>query len=259
MLAIHLFPCLSDNYGYLVHDGDAGVTAAVDTPDAEAVQAALGERGWRLDCILNTHHHWDHTGGNLALKQATGCRVYGPAAEDGRIPGLDHALQDGERFDFGGHAVEVLHTPGHTRGHVVYHFPAEAVVFTGDTLFSLGCGRLFEGTAAEMWNSLQRLRQLPPATRVYCGHEYTLANAGFALQVEADNAALRRHAEQARAQRQRQQPTLPSCIALERQANPFLRADEADVQRAVGMEGADAVAVFAELRRRKDNYVPGPP
>ncbi len=251
---IHMFPCLTDNYGFLLHEPRAGLTAAVDTPDAEAILGALGERGWRLTHILNTHHHWDHAGGNLRLKEATGCEIIAPRREAEHIPGFDRTVDDGAEFCLGALRVRVLHTPGHTLGHVVYHLPEAEVVFVGDTLFSLGCGRLFEGSAEQLWGSLQRLLELPDATRVYCAHEYTLANARFALTVEPDNPALRARVEQVRALRARDASTIPTTLGQERRTNPFLRPDSEEVCLRLGLSGAPVAQVFAELRRRKDHF-----
>ncbi len=253
-LEVHQFPCLSDNYGYLLHDPDSGLTAAIDTPDSDAILAALADRGWTLSHIFNTHHHADHAGGNLALKAATGCTVVGCAADAARIPGLDRPVADGDSFDFGGHRIEVLETPGHTVGHVVYHVPDQAIAFVGDTLFAMGCGRLFEGSAEQMWSSLSRLMRWPDQTRVYCAHEYTLANGKFALSVDPDNRDLKARMEEVVARRSKGQPTVPTSMALEKRTNPFLRAADAALAAHIGMAGRAPVEVFAETRRRKDEF-----
>jgi hydroxyacylglutathione hydrolase len=195
-LEIHQFACLSDNFGVLVRDAKAGVTASIDAPDASAVAAALKEKGWKLTHILTTHHHGDHTAGNLALKSETGCAIIGPRAEAAKIPGLDKAVGEGDTFTFGGHEVQVLDTPGHTAGHITYVFPSARVAFVGDTLFAIGCGRVIEGNAQMMWKSLKKLMALPKDTAVYCGHEYTQANARFALTIEPENAALQKRAKE---------------------------------------------------------------
>ncbi|HLI12250.1 MAG TPA: hydroxyacylglutathione hydrolase [Alphaproteobacteria bacterium] len=253
-LEIDLVPCLKDNYAYLLRDPATEATGVVDPSEAEPVLRALDRRGWRLTYILNTHHHPDHTGGNRALKAKTGAIVVGPKPDRARIPEIDVALDDGERYRLGEAEAEVIFIPGHTRGHIAFWFAASRALFCGDTLFAMGCGRLFEGTPQQMWTSLGRLRMLPPETRVYCGHEYTQANARFALTVEPANDALRRRAAAVDAARSRGQPTIPSTIGEERATNPFLRADERSLAENLGLAGADPVAVFAEVRRRKDHF-----
>ncbi|HXM71063.1 MAG TPA: hydroxyacylglutathione hydrolase, partial [Thermoanaerobaculia bacterium] len=226
----------------------------VDPSEAAPVEAALSARGWTLTHILNTHHHWDHTGGNPALKAATGAVVVGPKADRERIPAIDVAVDEGESYKLGQAEAQILFIPGHTRGHIAFWFPESKAVFCGDTLFAIGCGRTFEGTAAQMWNSLGKLKALPADTRVYCGHEYTQANARFALTVEPQNAALKSRARAVDAARAKGQPTIPSTIGEERATNPFFRADERSIAETIGLAGEDAVAVFAEVRRRKDNF-----
>ena len=253
-LEIQLVPCLKDNYAYLLHDAASGETAAVDPSEAEPVMKATAARGWRLTHILNTHHHWDHTGGNLALKEATGASIVGPAPDRDRIPGIDVALDEDDCFRLGDRAALVLFIPGHTRGHIAFHFADDQAVFCGDTLFALGCGRMFEGTAPQMWSSLCKLRALPGPTRVYCGHEYTQANARFALTVDRDNPDLAARALAVDATRAAGRPTVPSTMAEERAANPFLRADQQALAAAVGLPGGDPAAVFAAIRQRKDNF-----
>jgi hydroxyacylglutathione hydrolase len=253
-MQIELVPLLKDNYAYLLHDAATGATAVVDPSEARPVLAAARTHGWRISHVLSTHHHWDHTGGNLEIKQASNCMVIGPGYDQDRIPGIDAGVEEGDRFALGAAVAEILFIPGHTRGHIAYWFPGEAALLCGDTLFSLGCGRLFEGTPAQMWSSLDKLRQLPPETRIYCGHEYTQANARFALTIEPDNADLAAKARQVDAARAAGRATIPSTMAEERAANPFLRADEPAVAAAVGLAGADPVTVFAEVRRRKDSF-----
>lgn len=253
-LEICQIPCLSDNYGFLVHDPATGACAAIDTPDADAINAALEERGWQLTDILNTHWHGDHTGGNEALKARWGCTVTGPKLEDGRIPAADRLVTQNDWITLGEREACIIETPGHTRGHIIYYFPKPGIAFVGDTLFALGCGRLFEGTAHEMWASLKRLRALPEKTVVFCAHEYTQANARFAATIEPDNNALRTRIGEVDAARAEHRPTVPTTIGLERETNPFLRADLDDVKEAIGMAEAGAAAVFAEIRQRKDNF-----
>ena len=253
-LEIALIPALSDNYVYLAHDRDSGATAVVDPAEAAPVLAALEQRGWTLTHILNTHHHADHIGGNEELKARFGVPIVGPRADAERIPGIDVEVGDGDTYDFAGHQARVFDTPGHTRGHIAFWFPDSEALFCGDTLFALGCGRLFEGTPAQMWDSLGKLRALPDATRVYCGHEYTQSNARFALTIEPDNEELRARAAAVDALRAKGEPTIPSTLGEEKRTNPFLRADVPEVQEAVGMAGADPAAVFGEIRRRKDNF-----
>lgn len=251
-LAIHCFPCLTDNYGVLVHAPSSGETVAIDAPSAAAVSEQLALKGWHLTHIFNTHHHADHTGGNLELKAATGCRIVGPADEAARIPGLDLGVSEGTHLSFAGEPVTVIDTPGHTIGHVSFYLPQQAVAFTGDTLFSLGCGRIFEGTAQMMWRSLEKLIELPSNTTIYCGHEYTLANARFALTIEPENAELAEMAETVRTQRAAGVPTIPTTMGAELAANPFLRVRSRDIRRRLGMTYARDWDVFAELRARKN-------
>lgn len=253
-LQIDLVPCLTDNYAYLIHDPEAGVTGIVDPSEADPVFAALKRKGLKLTHILNTHHHWDHTGGNLPLKEATGAQIVGPRADAERIPGIDLALGDGDAWTFGTQTARIFDIPGHTKGHIAFWFADSKAVFTGDTLFAMGCGRLFEGTPAQMWSSLQKLMALPPETRVYCGHEYTQSNARFAVTVEPDNADLTERAREVDRLRAEGRPTIPSTIGLERATNPFLRPTSPSLAGHVGRGTEDPVAVFAETRRRKDSF-----
>ena len=254
MLDIRQIPCLSDNYGYLIRDRASGAVAAIDTPDPEAINAALDEAGWRLTHILNTHHHWDHAGGNLALKEKWGCEIIGPRDEADRIPGLDRPVGEGDVAALGESVAQVIDTPGHTAGHIIYYFAEDGAAFVGDTIFAMGCGRLFEGTPDQMHRSLSKVAALPPETRLYCAHEYTQANAVFALTVDPHNDALKTRAREVDALRAQGEPTVPTTLALELETNPFLRAEDEKLQAAIGMSGADAVAVFAETRARKDNF-----
>lgn len=251
---IHLVPAFNDNYIYLLRDADTGHVGVVDPGDPAPVAAVLEQRGWRLTHIFNTHHHADHVGGNHALKQRYGCPVIGARADVGRIQDMETCLDEGETISFGSHTARVIAVPGHTSGHIAFHFADAGALFCGDTLFALGCGRLFEGTPEQMWDSLCKLRSLPDDTRVYCGHEYTLSNARFAVTVDPENAELAARAREVKALRDRGEPTIPTTIGLERRTNPFLRADDPGVQAAVGMAGADPKAVFAEIRARKDRF-----
>jgi hydroxyacylglutathione hydrolase len=254
MLEIERIPCRTDNYIWLVHEPDTGVVAVVDPADAEPVEARLVARGFVLTHILNTHHHGDHVGGNLALKQRWGCTIVGPRADAARIPGIDVAVGDGDTYRLGEATARVFDVPGHTRGHIAFWFAAEKALFCGDTLFALGCGRLFEGTPAQMWNSLGKLRALPDDTRVYCAHEYTQSNARFALTVDGGNADLVARAKDVDAARAQGHATVPSLLGLEKRTNPFLRADDAGLARAMGLAGASPDAVFAAVRGAKDRF-----
>lgn len=253
-LQVHQFPCLNDNYGFLIHEPEAGLTATIDTPEVGPINAALAEKGWQLTHILNTHHHFDHAGGNEALKKQWGCTVVGAEIDAERIPGIDVKVRDGESFPFGASVAEVLEVPGHTSGHIAYYFAEDGKAFVGDTLFALGCGRLFEGSPQQMWTSLQKLMALPDDTEVYCAHEYTQANAAFALTVEPQNEALQARAEEIAQLRAAGQPTVPTTIALEKATNPFLRPASETLQSTLGLQGATLVDVFAETRKRKDHF-----
>lgn len=253
-LEIHQFSCLADNYGYLIHEPVSGLTAAIDTPEEAAINTELQKKGWRLTHILNTHHHFDHAGGNEALKARWNCTVVGAAIDAARIPGIDVALREGEEFVFGKTRAVVIEVPGHTTGHIAYHFPEEGVAFVGDTLFVLGCGRLFEGTAQMMWQSLGKLMALPDSTVLYCAHEYTQSNAKFAVTIEPGNAALIARSQEIDALRAAGKPTVPTTLAREKATNPFLRAESAEVQRIVERTGAPLWDVFGEVRRRKDKF-----
>jgi hydroxyacylglutathione hydrolase len=251
-LEVELLPVLGDNYVYLLHEPIRDTWGVVDPAEAAPVLERLRSQGAGLDWALITQQHGDHTAGLAELKAATGCRAVGPRAEAGRISGLDQLVEDGDRIAFGALTAEVLATPGHTRGHVSYWFPDAEALFCGDTLFALGCGRMFEGDAATMWRSLSRLAALPDATRVYCGHEYTLSNARFALTIDPDNAALRARAAEVEALRAKGAPTIPSTIGLEKATNPFLRPADPAIRHRLGLERAGDAEVFGEIRRRKD-------
>ncbi len=247
-------PCLSDNYAFLIHDAETGQTAVVDVPDAGPIKAALDQRGWRLTDILITHHHDDHIAGVEALRTASGARVLGAAADAHRLPPLDLALTEAHSFAIGADTVRVIDVPGHTVGHIAFHFPASQLVFTADSLMAMGCGRLFEGTPEQMWSSLAKLAALPPETLVCSGHEYTASNMRFALALEPDNPALMLRSSQIETARNAGQATVPSTLQLELQTNPFVRAGDAALKSAVGMSDAPDVKVFAEIRSRKDRF-----
>lgn len=253
-LRIEQFMCRSDNFGVLVHDGDTGETALIDAPEEAAILAAIRRTGWTPSAIFTTHHHLDHVEANLALKQRFGLRIIGPEAEAEKIPGIDETVQDGSVFTFGSQQVHVIETPGHTAGHVCYHLPAAKLAFTADTLFALGCGRLFERPAAAMLASLKKLVALPADTTVYCGHEYTQSNARFALSVDPTNSALKERAAEIDRLLAEGKPTLPTTIGRELATNPFLRWHDKAIRHNLGMEGASDEEVFAELRHRKDIF-----
>jgi len=247
---IEVVPCLSDNYAYLIKSGDQ--CAVVDPSEAAPVRAALAKMGWKLTHILNTHHHLDHTGGNLTLKQETGATVVGPGKDADRIPGLDIGVDETSGWAFDGRKVQVLEVPAHTKGAITFVIDGNA--FTGDTLFVMGCGRLFEGDPQMMWTSLSKLMKLPDDTKVWCGHEYTQSNGRFALTLEPDNADLTARMDGVNAARAKGLATVPSTMGAEKKTNPFLRPDSAEIRKSLGMEEASNVAVFGEIRARKDNF-----
>jgi hydroxyacylglutathione hydrolase len=253
-LDVHHFICRQDNYGVLLHDSATGQTASIDAPEAQAIERELAAKGWKLSHILVTHHHVDHVEGNLALKRKWNAKIIGPKAEASQIPGIDLGVSDGESYEFAGREVRVIATPGHTKGHIVLHMPEESLLFAGDTLFALGCGRVIEGTPAEMWDSLDRLRKLPRETVFHCGHEYTESNARFALTIEPGNQALQARAEKIKAQRARAEMTLPGTIGEELATNVFLRPESKQVRSLLGMPLAGKAEVFAAIRQRKDSF-----
>ena len=253
-LEIVTVPCLTDNYAFLAHDAATGATAVVDVPEAAPILNALRERGWRASHILVTHHHNDHIDGVPALAAATGARVIGAAADAHRLPALDEAVREGSTVRIGMDAGTVIDVPGHTVGHVAFHFPDSGAVFTADSLMALGCGRLFEGTAAQMWDSLSKLAALPQDTLVCSGHEYTAANGRFALTIEPNNPALISRIEAVQTARKEGRPTVPSTLAEELATNPFLRSGQPVVKAAMGMPDASDADVFAEIRARKDRF-----
>jgi hydroxyacylglutathione hydrolase len=253
-LDLDVFLCRSDNFGVLVHDPETRFTASIDAPDTGAVISAAERRGWKITHIFTTHHHTDHVEGNLALKERYDCEIVGPINEAVAIPGLDKTMADGDSFLFGDHTVKVIETPGHTAGHICYHFVDDKLLFAADTLFALGCGRLFERPAADMWHSLQKLAVLPDETAIYFGHEYTLSNARFALTIDPDNERLKSRAADIEALRAAGKFTIPTTLAMEKETNPFLRAADPAIRRNLLMETRTNEEVFAEIRKRKDNF-----
>ena len=252
---IHQFSCLVDNFGVLLHDPATGATAAIDAPDGSAVLAALAEKGWNLTDILLTHHHADHVQGIPALKaKFPKARIVAPAKEAARIGGVDLAVAQDDFVHIGSTGALIIETPGHTAGHICYYFEAEEVLFAGDTLFAMGCGRVMETSMAVMWHSLCKLADLPGDTQVYCGHEYTVANAKFALFVDGDNDLLKQRAAEVAGTRAAGRATLPTTITLELDTNPFLRAEDPAIQAQMHMAGADPAAVFAALREAKNRF-----
>lgn len=251
-LEIEQFMCRSDNFGILARDTETGETALIDAPEEQPILEAVERTGWAPTMILTTHHHQDHVAANLALKKRFGLTIVGPAAEADRIPGIDRTVKEGDMVRVGRRAAQVIETPGHTAGHVSYHFADAGIAFTADTLFALGCGRLFEGTPADMLRSLKKIAVLPLETVIYCGHEYTQANARFALTVDPTNSALKERAKAVDTLRQEGKPTLPTTLEQEMATNPFLRWHDPVIRRNLGMEDASDEAVFAEIRKRKD-------
>jgi hydroxyacylglutathione hydrolase len=251
-LEIHQFPCLSDNYGFLLHDPASGETVCIDTPDAEAYLREAEANGWRITQIWNTHWHPDHAGGNAAIKAATGCAITAPGVDAPRIAGVDRTVGNGDAVSLGGWEARVIDVGGHTLGHVAYHLPEAGLAFVGDSLFALGCGRMFEGTPSQFWESLSRLKSLPPETTLYCAHEYTQSNARFALHADPDNVELQLYAHDIDQRRARGEPTVPMPLARELATNPFLRADDEDLRNRWG--GSSPVETFAKLRAAKDAF-----
>lgn len=254
LLEVRMFPCLQDNYGFLAHDPGTGETAAIDTPDPDAYLAEARAAGWTITQIWNTHHHMDHAGGNEALKAATGATVVGPGKDSERIPAIDRGVVEGDVVALGGLSARVLETPGHTTGHIVYVFDEDHVAFVGDTMFALGCGRLFEGTPEIMWPSLNKLLALPDHTKVYCAHEYTQSNARFALTIEPGNAALQKRIREINAARKANQPTVPTSIGLEKATSPFVRPQSPEIRSRLKLEKASDTEVFGAVRKAKDLF-----
>jgi hydroxyacylglutathione hydrolase len=251
---IHVFRCLEDNIGVLVRDAATGACASIDVPEARAVLRALEERNWRLTDILVTHRHGDHIQGIPEVKSKTGCRVVGPAKAAGQIRTLDETVQEGDRVAVGDLTLEVWETPGHCADHVSYWCPSESVLFCGDTLFTMGCGRVLEGSPADLWKSLERIASLPADTTIYCGHDYTLSNARFARAADPNNPEVARRLEEAEEARRTGRLLVPTTLAAEQATNPFLRAREPALARAVGLEGAEPVEVFRALREWKNRF-----
>jgi len=255
-LKIAQFVCLDDNYGYLVHNKETGETTAIDTPCGSTYKEELKKRGWTLTDIWNTHHHWDHTGANLELKEAYKAKIQGDNVDKIKIPGIDNALSHGDDVSLGNVQAKVIDVGGHTKGHIAYYFPTEDCVFVGDALFTLGCGKMFEGTADQFWASLQRLRALPPQTKVFCAHEYTMGNAKFASWVEPNNNKLQNRVKVLKELRSEDKPTVPSTIGDEIDTNPFLRGDVSEeIQKNVNAVGVmDYAKVFGMIRHAKDTF-----
>ncbi|XP_030528060.1 hydroxyacylglutathione hydrolase 2, mitochondrial isoform X2 [Rhodamnia argentea] len=252
---IELIPCLKDNFAYLLHDVDTGTVGVVDPSESRPIIDALSRKNRNLTYILNTHHHYDHTGGNEELKARYGAKVIGSGIDRDRIPGIDIALNDGDKWMFAGHEVLVIETPGHTRGHISFYFPGSGVIFTGDTLFSLSCGKLFEGTPEQMLSSLEKIMALPDDTNIYCGHEYTLSNSKFALSIEPNNEALKNYAAQVAHLRSKGIATIPTTLKMEKMCNPFLRTSSMEIRQSLSIPAAaDDVEALRVIRQAKDNF-----
>jgi hydroxyacylglutathione hydrolase len=253
-LEIEVFLCRSDNFGVLLHDSETGNTVSIDAPEEAPIIEALNRRGWTLTHIFTTHHHHDHVEANLSLKEKFSCKINGPHDEAIAIPGIDRSSADGDEFDFSGHRVQVIATPGHTAGHICYYLPEDGLLFAADSLFAMGCGRLFERPAADMWKSFQKLMALPDETKVYFGHEYTLSNARFALTVDPENEVLKKRAAEVDTLRNEGRFTIPTTIGLEKQTNPYMRVADAAIRTHLGLADAADEDVFAEIRTRKDKF-----
>lgn len=252
MLKIHQFRCLSDNYGYLIHDPGSGETVCLDTPEAPVILREAEAQGWTITQIWNTHWHPDHAGGNEAIKKATGCTIVAPAAEAARIAGIDRTVAHGDTESIGAHEATVIDVGGHTLGHIAYHLPQDDLAFVGDSVFALGCGRMFEGDPQQFWDSLSRIKALPPETTLYCAHEYTQANAAFAVHADPDNTSLAEYAREIDTKRARDEWTVPTRLGRELATNPFLRADSPEIQARWG--GDTPAETFAALREAKDSF-----
>lgn len=253
-LEVAQFPCRSDNFGQLVHDTRTGTTMSIDAPDAKAITIMLKKRGWQLTHILTTHHHIDHVEGNLELKDMYGCQIFGPELEKDKIPGITKAVKGGDVLQLAQRDVIVYDCPGHTLGHVAFHIPEDYMLFAADTLFAMGCGRILEGTPQQMFTSVNQFSTFDPFTTVYCGHEYTEANAKFALTVEPGNRALQTRADVVRRQREKGEMTCPTSVAEELKTNPYLRCNSPEIRKNLNMVAATDAEVFAALRERKNNF-----
>lgn len=251
MLEIHQFPCLSDNYGFLLHDPDSGETAAIDAPDGAEYLKQAEEKGWRITQIWNTHWHPDHAGGNKAIIEATGAQIVAPAEVE-KISAIDMVVGNGDTVALGEWQARVIDVSGHTNGHIAYHLPEAGVAFVGDSVFALGCGRMFEGQPQQFWDSLSRIKALPPETLLYCAHEYTQANARFALHADPNNMRLKQYADEIDRMRENGKPTVPTTLERELATNPFLRANDSDLRDRWG--GASPAETFALLRAAKDSF-----
>jgi len=254
MIQIQQIPVLQDNYIYLIHETESGETAVVDPAIAEPVLTVLEKNNWQLTYILNTHHHADHVGGNKELKTATQCKIIGSKSDSKRIPEIDITLQNNDTFTIGTQTVKIIECSGHTLGHIAFYLADANALFCGDTLFSMGCGRLFEGSAEQMWQSLTKFTQLPLDTQIYCAHEYSLANAKFALSVEPNNTELTRTIDHFTQLRKNNTATIPTSLEQEIATNPFLRLNSAEIRSSLNLEGVTDLKVFTELRKRKDNF-----
>jgi hydroxyacylglutathione hydrolase len=253
-LDVTILPVLSDNYCYLVRETGTGLIAAIDPSEARPVLDYVEKRKLKLHRIYNTHHHWDHVGGNLEIQDQTKCEIYGSEKDQDRIPGLNHTLSDGQRLSFGSEPLEILSVPGHTHGHILLWFPESKKLFTGDTLFLMGCGRLFEGDPSEMMKSLEKIKRLPKDTLIYCGHEYTEKNAQFALKVDPDNEDLQKRFEKIKILRSDKKPTVPATLEIELQTNPFFRPEAESIRKTLHLQGASNLEVFTKLRELRNSF-----
>ncbi|WP_379546403.1 hydroxyacylglutathione hydrolase [Qipengyuania sp. DSG2-2] len=251
MLQVHQFPCLSDNYGFLLHDPDSGETAAIDTPDGKEYLRQAEAKGWTITHIWNTHWHPDHAGGNPDIVEATGATIVAPKEVE-KLSAIDQLVAHGDTVTLGRHSAHIIDVSGHTNGHIAYHLTDADMAFVGDAVFALGCGRMFEGEPKQFWDSLERIKALPPSTTLYCAHEYTAANAKFALHADPENTALQSYVEEITAKRAKEQPTVPTQLGRELATNPFLRADDPALMAKWG--GTAPHETFAALRAAKDAF-----